>query len=91
LAYCSPEVVKKDLYDSKTDVWSLGIMFYAVLRGRLPFISNDKKQTIHNISNEQIDFTSHERLNNLSEKCKDIIRKMLEKDDQERVSIKTLS
>lgn len=91
MAYCSPEVVKKDLYDSKTDVWSLGIMTYAVLRGRLPFISHDKKITIQNISNEEIDFTSHEKLNNLSDKCKDILRKMLEKDDQERVSIKTLS
>jgi serine/threonine protein kinase len=73
--------VKKELYDNKTDIWSLGIMIYTILRGRLPFNSNDKKITIQNISTEEIDFTSHEKLKNISDKCKDMMKRMLNKDD----------
>jgi len=43
LAYCSPEIVKKSPYDSKTDVWSLGIVAYSILRGKLPFVADSKK------------------------------------------------
>jgi serine/threonine protein kinase len=43
LAYCSPEIVKKDYYDFKTDIWSMGIVSYAILRGKLPFIADEKK------------------------------------------------
>ena len=43
LAYCSPELVKKQAYESKTDVWSLGIVAYSVLRGKLPFVAESKK------------------------------------------------
>ena len=51
LAYCSPELVKKLPYDFKTDVWSLGIVAYSVLRGKLPFVAESKKETVQNIIN----------------------------------------
>jgi serine/threonine protein kinase len=46
LAYCSPEIVKKESYEKPTDVWSLGIVTYAIIRGKLPFVTDDKKVTI---------------------------------------------
>jgi serine/threonine protein kinase len=79
LPYCSPEIVKKDLYDCKTDIWSIGILIYAILRGRLPFITEDKKVTISNIVNEPIDM-SHVKLAGISQECRDIIMRMLAKE-----------
>ena len=36
-AYMAPEVMSNDYYDSKCDVWSLGVIMYFLLSGELPF------------------------------------------------------
>jgi Neu-associated kinase len=35
--YASPELYRRQLYSSKTDIWSFGVTLYAALTGRLPF------------------------------------------------------
>ncbi|GJP62075.1 hypothetical protein CLOP_g19176 [Closterium sp. NIES-67] len=35
--YLAPEVVKGHLYNHQVDVWSLGIILYTCLSGKLPF------------------------------------------------------
>lgn len=35
--YLSPEVLQCDLYDSKVDVWSIGVLTYELLFARIPF------------------------------------------------------
>ncbi|KAL3929818.1 MAG: hypothetical protein SGBAC_012044 [Bacillariaceae sp.] len=45
--YVAPEVLLQDSYDSKCDVWSVGVIAYLVLsRGELPYCGEDEKQTI---------------------------------------------
>ncbi|XP_039253382.2 uncharacterized protein LOC120330486 isoform X2 [Styela clava] len=36
-AYAAPELLAKNLYGPKVDVWSIGIITYALLVGKLPF------------------------------------------------------
>ena len=51
LAYCSPEIVRRETYEFKTDIWSMGVVAYAVLRGRLPFSADQKNIMKFNIVN----------------------------------------
>ena len=49
LAYTSPEQTGRINYrvDFSTDLYSLGIVFYELLTGKLPFFSNDPLELIH--------------------------------------------
>ncbi|KAJ3160512.1 Serine/threonine-protein kinase ulk3 [Geranomyces variabilis] len=37
LLYMAPEVLKQDRYDSRCDLWSVGVVFYEMLVGQVPF------------------------------------------------------
>jgi aurora kinase len=35
--YVSPELLKRNCYNNKIDIWSLGILSYEILLGQVPF------------------------------------------------------
>jgi serine/threonine protein kinase len=37
----APEIINKDMYDYKIDIWSLGILLYELLHGYSPFRAKD--------------------------------------------------
>ncbi|KAF5286087.1 hypothetical protein FQA39_LY16433 [Lamprigera yunnana] len=48
--YISPEVLNEELAFPQSDIWSLGVLTYAMLSGVLPFKGNDEQETRQNIS-----------------------------------------
>jgi serine/threonine protein kinase len=42
--YAAPECMQRSPYDTQADMWSIGVIFYCVLAGYLPF--NDKSKAI---------------------------------------------
>jgi serine/threonine protein kinase len=50
-AYMSPEQVREQPLTSQTDIFSLGVVFYQLLTGRLPFAGNNNYSIIYQIIN----------------------------------------
>ncbi len=51
LAYMSPEQVREQQLTYQTDIFSLGVVFYQLLTGRLPFLGTNNYSIIYQIIN----------------------------------------
>ena len=85
LLYCSPEVLKNN-YNEKCDIWSCGVIMYALLSGDFPFIGKNEKEVIQKILNGKLEFTSPQFFS-VSDQAKDLIEKCLEYNKNKRISI----
>lgn len=54
-AYMSPEQVRGQDLDSRTDLWALGVVFYEMLTGTLPFRAEAEPAVIYHILNSTPD------------------------------------
>ncbi|MGD9871060.1 MAG: protein kinase [Thauera sp.] len=78
-AYMSPEQVKAYPLNQKTDLYSLGVVLFHMLTGRLPFRASNPAQLVYKIINA--DPPSVSQLNpDVPEQMDAVIRKALEKD-----------
>lgn len=78
-AYMSPEQIKGYPLNQKTDLFSLGVVLFHMLTGRLPFRAKNPAQLIYKIINTEPPLVS--QINSeLPEQLDQVIRKALEKD-----------
>ncbi|KAL4485745.1 hypothetical protein ABPG72_011007 [Tetrahymena utriculariae] len=81
----APEILKREKYNEKCDIWSLGIIIYQMIYGRPPFNPHKGahiQDLINLIEKNQIDFSAIQ----IPPEVKDLILKMLIVDPNQRIS-----
>jgi predicted ATPase/tRNA A-37 threonylcarbamoyl transferase component Bud32 len=85
LLYMSPEQTGRmnRMVDYRTDIYSLGVTFYKMLSGNVPFESNDPLEIIHShIAKEPIPL--FQRNSEIPKIISDIIQKVMSKNPEDR-------
>ena len=79
----APEVLKKEKYTCKVDIWAVGVITFMILTGRAPFKGQDNKEILNDILTKNLDF-SGSLFKNRSANCKDFLRKAMAIDPNQR-------
>jgi len=80
--YIAPEVLKNS-YDSKADIWSLGVLVFILLTGTPPFKASSLKEIFNKILKGKVNFED-EICKNISEEAIEFIKRLLKYDPVER-------
>ena len=82
-AYMAPEVLLQKPLDGRADIFALGLVFYEMLGGRQPFLTDSFGATLDRVLHEEPPPLSQVK-SNVPEALSNIIGRMLAKDPAER-------
>ncbi len=87
LSYVAPEILLEQGYSTPADIWSLGIIAYLVLRGKLPYTAEDQEETMANIKEcKNMIRRTDKYWRARSPECCDLLKQMLHKSPGTRLT-----
>eukprot|EP01083_Nonionella_stella_P075156 204124_1 len=87
--YVAPEIITRNDYNYKCDVWSLGVILYILLVGYQPFHGETLNEIYELIAQGKYDFNT-KRWDDVSSDAKDLIQCLLVIDPEKRYSAKDI-
>lgn len=85
--YVAPEILEGVAYDTKSDMWSLGVIIYILLGGYPPFIEQNQRELFRKIRKGQYEFHD-EYWGGVSKDAKNLISSLMTVDPAKRLSAK---
>ena len=83
--FMSPEVIRGEKYDKRTDLWSMGVITYLLLSGSMPFRGNDVNDLDDKILNCDYNF-ENEVWREISREAKKFIEALIEPNQERRMT-----
>lgn len=81
--YSAPEILLQEEYDPPAvDVWSLGVMLFQMVAGRLPFSEVNQSETLTKIMDG-----SYEMPDEISDDLQDLLSRMIVVDPKDRITV----
>jgi calcium/calmodulin-dependent protein kinase I len=84
-SYVAPEILERTPYDTRVDMWSLGVIVYIILGGYPPFIGQNHRELFRKIRKGQYEFHD-EYWGQVSGDAKDFISSLLTVNPSKRLS-----
>ncbi|KAI8809751.1 kinase-like domain-containing protein, partial [Cladochytrium replicatum] len=86
-AYAAPEMIAGKQYAGReVDVWSLGVILYVLVCGQLPWDDRNMSRMFVEIMSCKVKIPEE-----ISAECRDLIRKILQKNPQDRPTLQSLT
>jgi serine/threonine protein kinase len=83
--YVAPEILNGVPYDTKSDMWSMGCILYALLGGYVPFYGKNQRELFREIRGGKYEF-HEEYWGHVSQDAKDLVASLLETFPKKRFS-----
>lgn len=84
--YASPEIVNGEKYNgTSTDIWSCGVILFALLTGRLPFDDKNIRHLLSKVKSGKFEIPSW-----MDPSAKDLISRMLVVDVSARITVRSV-
>jgi serine/threonine protein kinase len=96
--YMAPEILRYQSYDARADLWSLGIILYEMVYGKLPYTGANHIQLAENIQKTTPNFPTTVQLtsspvgtlSSVSTDCINLISSLLKKKPTDRITFEEL-
>ncbi|UXI16257.1 AF-9-like protein [Sarcoptes scabiei] len=82
--YMAPEIFKRQKYDARADLWSIGIILFECLFGRTPLHGMSTAQITQSFRNDQ--FKINLPVDAISQICYELLKGLLKIDPEKRIS-----
>ncbi|KAL4500614.1 hypothetical protein ABPG72_003038 [Tetrahymena utriculariae] len=85
--YMCPQSLQKNEYSIKSDIWSIGVLYFELLYGVTPWTAETEKELHHKVCNVPVQFPKHIKISNESI---EFIRGCLQVDERRRFSLEQI-
>jgi len=83
--FVAPEIISRQPYDQRADMWSVGVIIYLLLSGHLPFTGINANELFAEVLRGDVAFNQPEWAN-ISTEAKILCKKLLDKDPETRMT-----